>query len=146
METMRFAKVERLACEVDLRQASCNVAGKQLLILTLNFLQLIRRAHIASVVVQCGFRFLSESLEFEYVISGGCLHDHPASKDLGAECLRASPADSTSHGCHSVFPGKGSMSREAPPGEDSWKLVSGFLQTSLHARFPFVSFLGVLSL
>lgn len=50
MGDMRFAKVERPACKVDLRLASCNVADKQFLLLMLNFLQVIRTAHCASVV------------------------------------------------------------------------------------------------
>lgn len=52
---------------------------------------------------------------------------HPPVKTLGAESLMAYMADSISR----------RRSFVTPLGEDSWKLISGFLQTSPQLSFPF---------
>lgn len=79
------------------------------------------------------------SLGFQHMLVRGCLHNQSPVKTLSTESLMISPG--RQHLARVVtFLKELSMSYATPLGENSWKLVSGFLQILPHVPFPFADF------
>ena len=82
----------------------------------------------------------SGSLKLGYMLGSGCLCDQPQKNHEHCISNKLPWVDSISTCCHHSVLEELSCSDVIPLGEDSWKIVPGFLYTSPHVSFPFAAY------